>query len=214
MRQLDAQGCERPALVTVLGFARWRGFDEDLQAYRRALRGRPECIWEHLPDATGDVRESTAQHWREQGEESVAALFASASPPDGLVVTDDMMCLGVLAGLRRLGLVPGRDVHIATHASRGADAMRGQEDLVARLEIDPAGIVEAMFQLLESQMAGDGAPAGAILVKPTLIAPPQEAMEPVGGATHCDASRTDVSILPAGSRVAQSVNTIKEPSTP
>lgn len=173
---LAAHGCRRIALVTVLGFLREEGFEEDLTAYSAALRevgGRrkhPELIWEHRPNDDAPHTEATAKLWETQGRQAVESLFVGKTRPDGLVVTDDMMCRGVLAGLEKLGLKPGRDVQIATHYTHESDSLRGRRSALTRLEIDPADIVEALFKSLELQMI-DGKSVAAVLIKPTLLAP-------------------------------------------
>lgn len=170
VKALAAGGRRRIALVSVLGYLRDEGFDEDLAAYRTALHDAGcewERVWEHLPDGSTPRTEATAKLWEAQGREAVAALFSASPRPDGLVVTDDMSCRGVLAGLEARGLKPGRALGIATHYTQGSDSLNGNLPGLVRLEIEPVAIIDALFKNLEFQMDGDG-PAAPFLVEPTV----------------------------------------------
>jgi LacI family transcriptional regulator len=46
------------------------------------------------------------------GEETIAAILASRHPPTALVCFSDLIALGVISGLRRRGLTPGRDIAV------------------------------------------------------------------------------------------------------
>jgi DNA-binding LacI/PurR family transcriptional regulator len=93
---------------------------------------------------------------QEQGFLCVMETFGengdSATRPDGIVFTDDMLTIGALPALNRLGLRPGRDVRIATHANVGSPVLLGWEEDLILVEVDPAELVERMVALLERLM--------------------------------------------------------------
>ena len=167
---LASGGRRRIALITVLGYLRNEGFDEDIAAYRDALRDAGlewERVWEHLPDGSTPRTEATAKLWEARGREAVAALFSASPRPDGLVVTDDMACRGVLAELEARGLKAGRTLGIATHYTQGSDSLNGNLPGLIRLEVEPVAIIDALFKNLEFRMDGGGS-AAPFLVKPTV----------------------------------------------
>jgi DNA-binding LacI/PurR family transcriptional regulator len=92
----------------------------------------------------------------------------SHGTPDGLVILDDMITRGALVALRKLGLQPGKDIHIATHANKGSSTLYGYEDELIFLEFDPEEIVETLFQMLESCWETN-APAPSRILLPKVI---------------------------------------------
>lgn len=89
--------------------------------------------------------------------------------PDGLVVTDDMVTRGLLIALERdYGLKVAADIQIATHSNRNSTALFGYESSLELLETDPAQFVDALFQMIESQIAGTEVKHCA-LIKPRII---------------------------------------------
>jgi DNA-binding LacI/PurR family transcriptional regulator len=82
------------------------------------------------------------------------AFSSSAPRPDGIVLSNDLMAHGALTALRKLGVSPGHDVQIATHANAGSPILLGHDDILL-IENDPAELAAAMFNLLEGLMSGD-----------------------------------------------------------
>lgn len=111
----------------------------------------------------GIVREARLESGdtpQEQGFALAQEVFgpqssSSSEPrPDGLVLSNDLLAHGVLTALRKLGVRPGRDVQIATHANAGSPILLGHDDILL-IENDPAELAAAMFNLLEGLMSGD-----------------------------------------------------------
>ena len=104
---------------------------------------------------------------QEQGFALAQRLFPPSrqDAPDGLLIMDDMVTLGVLAHLRQRGLRPGKDVSIVTHANVGSSVLFGYERELDRIEVDPQDIVRAMFCLLDDLLAGK-APAEIVVTVP------------------------------------------------
>ena len=131
-----------------------------------------------------------------QGFEAMRRVAVSDGPrPDGIVSTDDMLTQGLLMAMGRCGLRVGEDVYVATQSNRHSPALLGWEEAITRIEFDPAEIVAAMFDALESLLAGE-TPAGAvpvpldpslpdyqpperqILIRPRVIRPGEPAFPP------------------------------------
>jgi hypothetical protein len=62
----------------------------------------------------------------------------------------------------------GNDVKIATHLNRGSDVLRGHEDEIFPIEIDPSEITQAMFTMLETLIDGATPTHSPLLIAPKL----------------------------------------------
>lgn len=162
---LASTGCRRIALLSpVSPFKRQPIRDDSWSATSEIFRmslARHGLAFDPRLVKEGDdiIRESggvTNLLFREQGYRSARRIFddVSIEAPDGLVITDDMMCLGALAALRELELQPGTDLQIASHANRGSAALGSVEASLFRLEIDPAEIVGTMFTTMLDLLSG------------------------------------------------------------
>ncbi len=97
-----------------------------------------------------------------------AALWAAAAEkPDGVICTDDYDAVGAVRAMRELGLEPGRDVRIASHANRGSDVLEGLP--VIPVAFDPAEIARVMLQAVCKLVDGVAVPK-RIVVPPTTAA--------------------------------------------
>lgn len=103
---------------------------------------------------------------RKAGYESVRTMFAAASKPTAIVCFNDLVAIGVMSGLRSLGIEPGRDVAVTGYddiaeAEIAAPALttvwNGQQE-VGRLA------ARAMLTIL----AGEEQPREKILIAPQL----------------------------------------------
>lgn len=110
----------------------------------------------------------TTETHQEQGYRTALEVFGPSHPerPDGLVITDDMMTNGALGALRNRGVRIGRDVKIASHANVGSTVLLGSENDLTLIEVDPAEIVRAMFDTLETLMDGKIPQKEVIHIKP------------------------------------------------
>lgn len=174
---LAARGCRKIGLVTPLGDA--RPYAADRVGFEAALRRlglttRPEWIWERPKERREThVGDETRE---EQGRRIFLEIFARASDAsasrlgmlEGVVVLDDMLTRGGLAALQQMGLHPGRDLHIATHANQGSPVLKGYEDFLARIEVNPDQIVEDMFEMLEQLMTADASVSEVTHVLPVI----------------------------------------------
>jgi DNA-binding LacI/PurR family transcriptional regulator len=93
---------------------------------------------------------------QEQGYATAMRVFSNAGPhPDGIIITDDMMASGALVALRNLGIEPGRDVQVVSHANANSPVLVGYEQLIARVVFDPREIAQKMFSLLDTILQGE-----------------------------------------------------------
>ena len=103
---------------------------------------------------------------QEQGFALSHKVFGPASPeeqPNGIVLSNDLLAHGALTALVKLGVRPGRDVQIATHANVGSPVLLGHEDILL-IENDPEELAAAMFNLLEGLMSGDLSPSQGVAI--------------------------------------------------
>ena len=141
VKSLVHRGCRQLALVSVRR-ADVPAYEKAMQAMGLSLRSSQVINIQYLP--SGQSREQAGRQALEQ--------ILAAGPCDGVVVTDDMFAVGVIAAARQQNLVVGRDILIATHANRGSVTLQPSEDFLIRVEVDPGEIVEAMFGFLEQLM--------------------------------------------------------------
>ncbi len=179
---LAKAGCERIGYWTALSPYRLHTLEIDnaqRAVFRDAvtaagLRFDPTLVCEnyHLIPAGGGTHSVTHQ---EQGYNAGMQVFGPESDPalwpDGIVSCDDMLTLGLLAALQRLGVAVGETVKIATHVNAGSPVLLGWEDRLFRLEVDPSEIVNGMFDTLESLMNGESIKNMDKEIKPQLRLP-------------------------------------------
>lgn len=124
----------------------------------------------HLLHPVGESYTQEQETHQQQGYRTAYEVFDDpAHPrPDGIVINDDMMTSGALSALHRLGVRPGQDVLIASHANVGSPMLFGYQDQLLLVEVDPAEIVDALFDLLDRALAGQPLPPAPVRVAPRL----------------------------------------------
>lgn len=178
-RALLAQGCTNIALWIPQGAGIGRAHGgvsfPVLDAFRDALQTADlpfdEVRVPGLATLSDDASAAPDESYQEQGFRLAREAFAGENPPHGLVIVDDMMTRGALAAFARQGLVPDRDVKIATHTNAGTGALHGYEDALTRLEVEPAELVNALFSQLETLLRGDEPAQSVVAVAPHLRLP-------------------------------------------
>jgi len=169
VERLISLGCRRLACWTPIGWEHgWRmsracfGQRMDRLALPRPFEAL-EAIWSHH---TGPM----PSH-RRQGFDLALKAFGLNPElrPDGLIVTDDVMTSGVLAGLNQLGLNPGQDVYIVSHCNRGTDTLLGYEDRLIRIQVDPALLASALLGALDTLIEGRVPAPETLVVPPVAI---------------------------------------------
>jgi DNA-binding LacI/PurR family transcriptional regulator len=105
----------------------------------------------------GAALERASEGYLKQGELQALRTFGPSAPPrpDGVVVGLDMLTLGALPALWKLGIQPGVDVAIASHSNVGSPILTGWKDDLLLWSTDPAEIAATMFRALDRLMAGE-----------------------------------------------------------
>ena len=139
---------------------------------RNGLSGVPDALWQDSEQFVRIEAGLTMENRQEQGFHLAQAAFGGAeTPPDGILLLDDMVTFGALAALRKMRIEPGRDVKIATHANAGSSILMGYEDAITRLEFNSAELIETMFALLEAWMRGEKPAENIHYLQPKLRLP-------------------------------------------
>jgi DNA-binding LacI/PurR family transcriptional regulator len=141
------------------------------EVVRYGLTYDQNLMWEPSETTPRDI--PNLETHQEQGYRAVRETFGNSTvePPDGLLISDDLMTCGVLYGLSKLGLQVGRDVKIATHANVGSSTLFGYADEMTLIENDPAMIVQALFETMEMVMAGKEPEQKFLRIKPEIRYP-------------------------------------------
>ncbi|HEY3330827.1 MAG TPA: substrate-binding domain-containing protein [Capsulimonadaceae bacterium] len=166
VENLTSRGCRRIALarpdnrvIVAEDVAQFN--DYGLEVFRTALK----C--DHVSYYADLIRPVTtavcpgpwmpAVSSQEAGYRTALEWFALPADrrPDGVVVTDDLMTLGILGATQEAGIAVGRDFHVATHANAGSAMLIGWEEKIVSLKVDPAKVASVMFEMLERLMDGD-----------------------------------------------------------
>ncbi len=66
---------------------------------------------------------------------------------------DDMLAVGIIMGLFSRGLVPGRDLLMATHSNKGSSTLTGWDQCLIRMEYDPQEIADTLLNLVEQSFS-------------------------------------------------------------
>ncbi len=91
----------------------------------------------------------------QQGYRTAREVFEQTSNrPDGILISDDSMTQGALLALAQMGIRPGRDVLVASHSNKGTPLLLESANDMIRIEFDPAELVQRLFDMLETLMAG------------------------------------------------------------
>ena len=181
-RALAHSGCTRIGLWQLeiaeppfdLAFA-LRRIEQTCDVFANQLRAdglTPDDALVHQPSWRPELPFRAPWSNQEQGWDLVMRYFnGEQTPPDGVVIVNDMMTRGALAALKRLNVEVGRDVHIATHANRDSDALGDYELRLIRLQYDPTRIVEAMFRQMEALWNGETQATTTTVIKPQILLP-------------------------------------------
>jgi DNA-binding LacI/PurR family transcriptional regulator len=165
VEHLLAQGHERLVLVTPSGrtLSRTEKIEGFLSAAREGGVARTAKVLEHKStSAFGDAEMA------ELGR-ALADTIASARPrPTGIVAINDMLAIGLIAGLRSRGVEVPRDASVV-----------GMDDIALSALVSPAvtsirppfaAMAETMVDRLMSRLGDSGVATGEFLFQPVLVA--------------------------------------------
>ena len=178
VRELAKRGCKRIALWIPAGVGigadEVGGSFEELDAFKSALEvsglKTDEKLVLNRQQLSANVPETPLGSNREQGRAAAQAVFGGAKKnwPDGVVCLDDMMTLGALPEMKKLGVEVGRDVQFASHTNVGSSLLVGFGEELILLPIDPARVAGAMSEMLESLLRGEEIRESVVAVGPEL----------------------------------------------
>ena len=176
VQELAKRGCKRIALWIPAGVgigAEKVGEDfEELEAFKSALAENnlkyDEKLVLNRQQLSANVPTTPLGSNREQGRDAAQAVFGGAQKnwPDGVVCLDDMMTLGALPEMKKLGVEVGRDVQFATHTNVGSSLLVGFGEELILLPIDPARVAGAMSAMLEALLRGEEIEQTVVAVGP------------------------------------------------
>jgi LacI family transcriptional regulator len=139
--------------LTTTGQDRYSGFRETLAA--ASIDVSPDWVVDCGPTE------------RRDGFDAILGLFEKTSPPTAVVCFNDVLAFGVMLGLRRLGLEPGRDCSVVG-ADNTSEAALWQPPLTT-VAVDFDQVGRASGQLLEERINHPDRPVEKIVLAPRLI---------------------------------------------
>jgi len=150
-------GHERIAYIglnrrTTTGRDRFTGF-------RTALKEAGQTVADHR------VIECPAT--REDGFAAIARLFKSAEPPTAVLCFNDVIAFGVMLGLRRMGLEPGRECSVIG-IDDISEAALWQPSLTT-MAVDPDLIGRAAGRLVTERIQDPDRPVERVILNPRLV---------------------------------------------
>ncbi|MDX2226382.1 MAG: winged helix-turn-helix domain-containing protein [Verrucomicrobiae bacterium] len=119
-------------------------------------------------DEGGSVHNYFETYGRAVAETFLASPRVMERRP-GVVILDDLVTKGFLAGLRAGGVSPGKDVFIATLSFRGSPTLYGEEERMVRSEFNISDVASAMLDCLRA-LAG-GPATRTFHVSPKIVLP-------------------------------------------
>lgn len=162
---LQRKGCRRIAHV-----GPW---EQDAEYFRRYATARgihfaPE--WVMVRSELKKESEGSMELNHEAiGYRAMQRLIAhSAGLPDGVISANDMMTRGICLAMHAVGLVPGKDIQIVTHANKGSITLAEWVQQIDLFEVDPKENAEALFSLLETLMKQELKGRTVVYVRPQL----------------------------------------------
>ena len=168
---LQARGCQKIGLWQALSPGRalpQSALQAGRLAFSEALGAlRLPFYHEFYADCAAQIAGAMVEmSLQEQGYALARRVLEQPTRPDGISIGDDLMTAGALTAFAEAGVVPGRDLEVATLSLAGSPMLWGRERGLILVEFDQAEFVDAIFEILGDLMNGV-APSTA----PRLIAP-------------------------------------------
>lgn len=150
--RLYKSGCRKIGLLwTAAGNRKLTSCEESARIVSELAVGHGmECREAWMPVcpshfATGGIVEN-------DGYELFHRLWNQAERPDGIIVTDDILCRGVLRAILHLGLNMPEDLRLVTHATCGVTLPYHRP--VTRVEFDPTELANAAVDMMTVLITG------------------------------------------------------------
>ena len=176
MERLLAEGCRRIAMMTLHRHQREQGYTAETDAYHAVLAKAgidfdPSLLWDAAirPSETDALDNNNEAHGRMAIDYFMEGRVGDALPFDGLLSLDDIATRGAVKRLRELGVEPGRDFKMLSHANKGSDALAGFSEGVELAQFDLSKLSSLRLQTLEDMMRGLGPKRGqTVSLKPEI----------------------------------------------
>lgn len=175
VKRLVEQGCRNiglwsPTIVTVDGLEPPTSDEFRYFLTLLDLPYHPELFRTISPEVSAGGK---GLSYQEQGYQIVLDVFGNPDTPrpDGIIVSDEMLMVGVMAAFNRLNLHIGEDVKIVTHANVGSMLVFNHIPGLTVIEFDPEELVKAMYALLDKLLAGEKPTEAEIKIVPRLRIP-------------------------------------------
>jgi hypothetical protein len=130
--------------------------EEDLEEAVALTQTKPRLINSHFGSPVLVLRDSPDAV--QGGFETAFMVDLDDLRENGLVSMIDMGTLGLLMGLRRRGMEPGRDFKLYTHSNSSSSILLGWSDEIVRIEYDTPEIGSLLFEVLDGQAIGQPPP--------------------------------------------------------
>jgi LacI family transcriptional regulator len=104
---------------------------------------------------------------REDGFRAITALFERAAPPTGVVCFNDVLAFGVMLGLRRHGMEPGRECSVVGLDDVAESALWQPQLTTVAIGRDQIGQIAA--RLLTDRLAEPDRPVERVVLPPQLV---------------------------------------------
>lgn len=167
---LAKQGCQSVGLLGILS-RHVKLFEDAVAKYKMKIR--QECVIhpDDESDPPFDTHETLGREWMQR---CLDRCGGADHLPDGIVITDDILARGAALKIKELGIRPGIDVKIASHANKGSLVLEYWQDSMILAEVDPKRVVETMFKMLDTLMSGDKLKRKRVTLTPQIRVPPSK----------------------------------------
>jgi len=104
---------------------------------------------------------------REEGFRAITALFKRSAPPTGVVCFNDVIAFGVMLGLRRLGMEPGRECSVVGLDDIAESAL--WQPALTTVAIGRDEIGQVAGRLITDRLADPDRPVERVVLPPRLV---------------------------------------------
>ena len=154
IQELVRLGCERIALLSPGSIETYEMANAMMASYNRVPFTSPVYQGERTRLKLSNRSTALILTGYEAALESFGNGRADGDRPDGVLLLNDMDAQGVLAGLHELGLQPGVDVKIATHANSGSTTLLGYHHQISRIEYSTTQLAAALVEAITCASEG------------------------------------------------------------
>ncbi|MFA5866094.1 MAG: GntR family transcriptional regulator [Phycisphaerae bacterium] len=126
------------------------------------------CVEKCLSIRREWIKVTDAPITQEEGHRLTMELLDGSDRPEGLIVSDDVLAVGVCKALTERGIKVPETMTIITHSNAGSAPINFAVSLT-RMEFNPSAMVEQAANMLTNMIRGEPPTECVLLCKPTLI---------------------------------------------